>query len=356
MKSVRNIVFLSLFFMLVVLGGCASKEEMDKGKQFEAIAEPIIKQYVEENFNEYEVKSISDIYKSEELFISHATEFVKASIENDENSFNIIYDTENNEIYSNFESDKKLNSIVELFNTKNIVDSCVGFLHKDSDKLGETALNYYKIGDTDKAEYDLYIFIKLKENKIPIEIYDSLDKLIDINYRAKIVLGDKSNDISRPTFITTGMDIDKNISRSECTLLSIVNQNGSLLENIRKLKKLELKESYIIYDELRYAVNTINSNTKLGISESKESTGDYKIHLRSLDSSNTNSVISVFSKKYSNIVYLYNDTLETSREDMNSFNILTLSPTYYKSLELSNPLSEHTFVLALFNEENKQAK
>lgn len=350
MKSVRNILFLSLFFMLMVLGGCASKEETDKGKNYEALAEPIIKQYVEDKYNGYEVKNISDVYRSEGLFTSYATEFVKATIENkNENKFNIIYDTKNDKLYSNYEQEKKIEIIRNKLNIPEILDIKIGYLHKDTKDIGVNSLNYYEIDCTDKTKYELCIYIRLKDTNTLDKIYNRLDSLVGIDYKIKIIIGDETKDINEPTYLISGLNIDKDASRSNCTLLNVTNHKGNIQEDIRKIGRLEFEDFFIIYDKLKYAVKVVDSDTKLGESESDEATSDYKLQIYSLDSTNKNCSVTVFSKRYSNIVYLFHDTLETYRENMGVFDILTLSHTFNTDIDIEDSLGKHEIVFALYN-------
>lgn len=351
MKSVRKLIFLSLFFMLAVLSGCASQEEKDRGKEYEALAEPIIKQYVEENYNEYDVKSIRDVFDTKELFESYATNFVRAELQNEEDSFELIYDTDTNKMYSNLKSDDIADKIENNFNDIEGITVKAQFIGKEEDTYDIDFSNYYNTTDLNFDNYKLYLFIKINNDRLPCELYELLDNLSNLDYEAKIVVSEKCDLISVPLYLRGKLDIDDTIDKYQETLVSIKNIDGKIKENIRKLTRIELSDGYIIFDSIKYNIDVKESNTKLGISESKTASDDYKVQISSLSSNNKELELSVFSSKYTNVIYGYNETFETIKNELRTFDILTFTPTYFSTLKIDDASKTHNLVISLFNKE-----
>lgn len=360
MKSVRKLalMFLTLSFMLIGLCGCMSESEKKIASEYEDIALPVIEKYIEDNHSEYDIDSIDNITVLESLFETKATRFVKAKVsmnKDKDTHFEIIYDTENDIIYSNNGVDQIIETIISAINIKDTIVRAE-FISKELIDSEVNGINYYKINNKNPRDYKIYLNISSDNSDDLNTIYSKLDLLRNIDYQARIIIGDRLASELKPFSLKDRLEIDADeICKDTGTVIVVNNESGKTTEDIIKFSREDINDGYIIYDSTRYKIDRLESSSNLGESQSKIHGYDSKILIKSIDASNTNIRLTVLSDKYRNIAYQFKDSTITT-EEMTPYSILSLLFISYSYIEDLNIDTPKELSIGLYNVEKQENK
>jgi len=105
--SKRKVVYIFIILCLLSLTACMSREEREKANNNEALAKPIVQEYLQLNYGSGEIKSlncleISNSGSAVPNFNNYASPYVKALVIVDEKEFSAIINVETGQCYDNY--------------------------------------------------------------------------------------------------------------------------------------------------------------------------------------------------------------------------------------------------------------
>lgn len=351
-KAISGIAF-SLFFIICMLSGCANKEEMDKAEVYKGKAEPIIKQFVSENYPNYSITKIDCLF-TDGLFDSKATEYISAKAVNEETDeeVKILYDIQKDETYTNQNIEDTLsqykNAIYENLETDGYeIGVELSLVPKGVEVANHKKENYIR-HDFNIEDYIIYCIVSIDNYDYPLDkIYSCLDKL-DKN----LDVGIKSYLGYNRAFRGVAYEFEHNTKYfiEDTLVLSLLRIDNKTTENIRDYKVIELDNSYLSYDSMSYEINTELNNSHIVAEKSSDYSNDFNVKVKNLDTNNDSIEFSVLSDKYTSVAYSVNDSITTrDLRYMTSVESNTVN-NYEFSLTSNNRIKE--IILALFNKDN----
>lgn len=367
----RLITFIIIVITIsLTLVGCASEEERARAMEFEEIARPILEKYVDKNFNSLDninISSIDDIYEATGLFELSATSLVKATVEYrvevdgeaQDRKFELIYDTDNQRMYTNYESDRLINKLGDTLSIENGLIE-IGFKHRDMQDIDAINDSYYKVDvenysfnsvDIQNGDYTLFAILSLPIEVSLTTVYETMDLIGNSDYLVEVLFGEGYIDSyphSKYSYIEDEIGDSSSIDTDGAVLI-LENKSGTKTEELHEYSKIDIEDGYILYDSSICTLSLRESTTELGSSHSESSTSDYNIYIRSNTSINENLKFKVVSDKYKNVIYGYQDNFSTYTDEMTSMSLFNFSSEFYTEIVLDDTHNEHNLTMALYS-------
>jgi hypothetical protein len=150
--SKRKLAYIFIIICLLALTGCTTKEERQQAKNNEALAKPIVQEYLQLNYGGGKVGYL-DCLKTPirgngpvPLFYKDASPFVRASVRVNDKEFLVIANVETGQCYDNY------NELLVLEDLKSYVTASLSI-----DVPFEIEVHYYPkelIGEVDDSKYE----------------------------------------------------------------------------------------------------------------------------------------------------------------------------------------------------------
>lgn len=105
--SIRKLAYIFIIICLLPLTACMSKEEKAKARNNEALARPIVQEYLEANYGSGKIKSLDCLNGPSQakvipIYNDYASSYVKSSVIVDKKEFSVIANVETGQCYDNY--------------------------------------------------------------------------------------------------------------------------------------------------------------------------------------------------------------------------------------------------------------
>ncbi len=257
-----------------------SEEDKQRVERNEKIARPMIERYVEENYKGAVIESVECLtITNDTLFVTtRATDYTKAEVSYQEETFNVVFDSKTDKIYNNYNQHKIIDEMETLVfdeisvekpkgieirfmpsDFADFVDGGWGYLEKDIDSIEDLLkTDRYKIFVLCK-----YVNSQMDFETIPIKSffkneYKSDIQIAFVNYRDGLRYEYKEVlDHKNIGSVSSLYDNDDGFYKiSELKLVSQVNENEEQSDK-ESTTELVYKEEYkhyksVIYDNIEF--------------------------------------------------------------------------------------------------------